>query len=145
MSFTTSSRSVVNASRIRRFSSTSSACSVAAADDRDGQERAGVDAGEVRVAGEAVVAGGVGDDQRLPRPLEVAQHGHRNRVLVARQQPVLPLVAPQQQRTPVAPVIAPSTSATRACSRSMLVSELSACDAARMPRRSIVPVVTVER
>ena len=42
----------------------------------------------------------------------------------------------------MAPVIAPSTSTTRACSRSMLVSELSACDADRMPSRSIVPVVT---
>ena len=45
----------------------------------------------------------------------------------------------------MAPVIAPSTSTTRACSRSMLVSELSACDADRMPSRSIVPVVTVAR
>ena len=43
----------------------------------------------------------------------------------------------------MAPVIAPSTSTTRACSRSMLVSELSACDADRMPSRSSVPVVTV--
>ena len=47
--------------------------------------------------------------------------------------------------TPVAPVIALSTWTTRACSRSMLVSELSACDADRMPSRSIVPVVTAER
>ncbi len=45
----------------------------------------------------------------------------------------------------MAPVIAQSTSTTRACSPSMLVSELSACDADRMPSRSIVPVVTVDR
>ena len=45
----------------------------------------------------------------------------------------------------MAPVIAPSTSTTRACSRSMLVSELSACEADRMPSRSSVPVVTAAR
>ena len=47
--------------------------------------------------------------------------------------------------TPVAPVIAPSTSTTRACSRSMLVCALSACDADRMPSRSRVPVLTAAR
>jgi hypothetical protein len=52
---------------------------------------------------------------------------------------------PSSRCTPVAPVIAPSTWTTRACSRSMLVSELSACDADRMPSRSSIPVVTVER
>ena len=41
--------------------------------------------------------------------------------------------------------MAPSTSTTRACNRSMLVSELSAWEAERMPSRSIVPVVTVAR
>ena len=45
----------------------------------------------------------------------------------------------------MAPVIAESTSTTRVCSRSILVSELSAWDADKMPSRSIVPVVTVER
>ena len=39
----------------------------------------------------------------------------------------------------MAPVIALSTWTTRACSRSMLVSELSACDADRIPSRSTVP------
>jgi hypothetical protein len=34
----------------------------------------------------------------------------------------------------VAPVIVPSTWATRACSRPMLVSELSACEADTIPR-----------
>ena len=45
----------------------------------------------------------------------------------------------------MAPVIALSTWTTRACSRPMLVSELSACDADTMPSRSIVPVVTAAR
>jgi hypothetical protein len=44
----------------------------------------------------------------------------------------------------VAPVIALSTWTTRACSRSMLVSELSACNADTMPTRSMVPLVTDE-
>ena len=42
----------------------------------------------------------------------------------------------------MAPVIAPSTAATRVCSRSMVVSELIAWEAARMPSRSMVPLVT---
>ena len=42
----------------------------------------------------------------------------------------------------MAPVIALSTWTTRACSRPMLVSELSACDADTIPSRSIVPAVT---
>ena len=45
----------------------------------------------------------------------------------------------------MAPVIALSTSTTRACSRPMLVSELSACDAERIPSRSTVPAVTAAR
>ena len=42
----------------------------------------------------------------------------------------------------MAPVIAPSTVATRVCSRSTVVSELIAWEAARMPSRSMVPLVT---
>ena len=81
----------------------------AAADDRDGQHRAGAEAGEVGVAGEAIVADGIAHDQRFARPLDVSQHGHRDRWFVGavsrdgtagaarREQPVLPRVAPQQQ------------------------------------------------
>ena len=43
----------------------------------------------------------------------------------------------------MAPVMAPSTCATRACNPAMLVSELSACDVDRMPSRSMVPVLTL--
>ena len=78
-------------------------------DDRYGRHRAAAEVGEVRVAGEAVVVSGVGDDQRLTGALGVAQHGHRHRVLVAGaadrdggtagdgEQPVALVVAPQQQ------------------------------------------------
>ena len=153
MSLTASSRSAENAPRMRRFSSSSTACSVAAAEDRHGQQRAAVGPGEVRVAGEAVVAGRVRHHQRLTGPLDVAQHRHRHRTgpVAARRRRRAgrgSAAIPGARRstaascTPVAPVIAPSTSTTRACSRSMLVSELSACDAARIPSRSIVPVVT---
>ena len=81
MSLTASSRSVGERVADQAVLEHQQRLQRAAADDRHGQQRAGVDAGEVRVAGEAVVAGGVADDQRFPRPLDVAQHGHRNRVL----------------------------------------------------------------
>jgi hypothetical protein len=55
----------------------------AAAEDRDSQQRAVCDAGEVRVAGEAVVADGIVEDQRFRHPLDVSQHGHRDSGFVA--------------------------------------------------------------
>ena len=83
----------------------------AAAEDGHGQQRAAVEVGEVRVAGEAVVAGGVAHDQQFTHALGVAQHRHRHGgfvpgaadrdgVAVAAgcgQQPVLALGVPQQQ------------------------------------------------
>ena len=56
----------------------------AAAEDGHGQQRAAVEVGEVGVAGEAVVVGGVGDDQRFTGALDVAQHRQRHRVFVRR-------------------------------------------------------------
>ena len=109
MSVTASSRSVVNAPRISRFSSSSTARSVPRLRIGHGQQRAAVQVGEVRVAGEPVVAGGVGHDQRFTGALDVAQHRHRQLVFVAGaadrggaaggcgQQPVVAVVAPQQQ------------------------------------------------
>ena len=75
----------------------------AAGDDRHGQQRARADGREVRVAGEAVVGGGVAHDQRLTGSLHVAQDGHRQRALVTAlagfggYQPRLAVVAPQHQ------------------------------------------------
>ena len=159
MSLTASSRSAVNAPRMRRFSSTSTARSVPRLRTGTASSEQQCDVGEVGVAGEAVICGGVVHDQRLPRPLDVAQHRHRHRAFVAGaadRPTALPLLSGtgssqscrsslhSSRRTPVAPVIAPSTSTTRECSPSTLVSELSACDADRIPSRSMVPVVTAE-
>ena len=94
----------------------------AAAEDGHGQQRAAGDVGEVRVAGEPVVSGGVADDQRFARPLDVAQHRHRHRAFVAGAagRYGAPPGAGSSQScrssshssrwTPVAPVIALSTS-----------------------------------
>jgi hypothetical protein len=65
-----------------------------------GRHRAASEVGEVRVAGKTVVTQRVLDDERLPRPLHVAQHRHRQRLFtvpVSGAEPVLLLVAPQQQ------------------------------------------------
>ena len=109
ISLTASERSAVNAPRMQSVLQQQHRLQPAAAEDRHGQQRAAVEVGEVRVAGEAVVVGGVGDDQRLTGALDVAQHRHRHRVLVAGagdrgsaaggcgQQPVVLVVAPQQQ------------------------------------------------
>ena len=73
------------------------------------EQRAAVQVGEVRVAGEPVITGGVGHDQRFTRALHVAQHRCRQLVLVAGaadrggaagrcgQQPVVVVVVPEQQ------------------------------------------------
>ena len=107
-SLTASSRSVVNAPRISRFPATRRP-QPPPAQDGNGQQRAAVDVGEVRVAREPVITGGIGHDQRLARPLSVAQHRHRHSALVAAaadrdgaaagcgQQPVVPVLAPQRQ------------------------------------------------
>ena len=63
MSLTASSRSAVNAPRSSRFSSSSTARRRAAAEDGHGEQRAAVEVGEVRVAGEPVVT-----RWRRPRP-----------------------------------------------------------------------------
>ena len=113
-----------------------------AAEDGHRQHRTAVDIREVRVAGESVVAGGVVDHQRLAHPLcvyrstdigttcswPVPRSGRCRPVLRAAATPALSLVH-SNSCTPVAPVIVLSTSTTRARSRSMLVSELNACDA----------------
>ena len=94
----------------------------AAAEDRHGQQRAAVGISEVGVAGEPVVTGGVVDDQRFTGPLDVAQHRHRDRAFVAcvagrfgaaagrGQQPACRASSHSSRWTPVAPVIALSTS-----------------------------------
>ena len=78
----------------------------AAAEDGHGQQRAAGGVGEVGVAGEAVVGGGVGHEQGLLGAVDVAQHGHRGGVFAAVDrggaaggggEPVVVLVAPQQQ------------------------------------------------
>jgi hypothetical protein len=53
------------------------------AEDGDREQRTAVQVGEVRVPGEPVITGGIGHDQRFTRALHVAQHRHRQLVLVA--------------------------------------------------------------
>jgi hypothetical protein len=76
-----------------------------AAEDGQGQQRAAGEAGEVRVAGEAVVAGRVVHDQQLARTLHIPEHrcgpvafltGAGGRAVRTRQ-PVLLVLTPQPQ------------------------------------------------
>ena len=81
----------------------------ASGEDGQGQQGAAGEVGEVEVAGDAVVAGGIAHHQRLTQPLGVAQHRHRHRVGVPAtadrdgvtagcgQQLVVLIVAAQQQ------------------------------------------------
>ena len=155
MSLTASSRSVVNAPRMRRFSSSSTARSAprlttgtASTAQHSAAAKYGSRANRSSAAASATTSGspvrctyrsteaGTGSSPpgppagMLPSPSGAAtcqsclQASHSARC------------------TAVARVIAPSTSATRACSPPMLVGELSACDADTMPSRSIVPAVT---
>ena len=153
MSLTASSRSVVNAPRMRRFSSSSTARRRAAAEDGHGQQRAAVEVGEVRVAGEAVVAGGVGHDQRFTGPLDVAQHRHRHCVFVAGaadrrrcRRRVRAAASRAGRRSTAAGARRWRRSSRRAprprgrAAGRCWSRELSACDADRMPSRSSVPV-----
>ena len=155
MRLTASSRPVVNAARIRRFSSASTARSAPRL-KMDGQQRAAIGVSKVRVAGEPVVTGSVGHDQEARGSAGRRERRHRRRAFPAGaaghgaaarcgQQPVLGPASHSSRRTPVAPVIALSAWTTRACSGRMLVSQLSACDADRIPSRSTVPAVTAAR
>jgi len=83
MSLTASSRSTANAPRMRLVFQQQRRLHQAAAEDGYGQQRAAGDPGEVRVAGEPVVAGRVSHDDRLTHPLGVSQHRHRHRGLSA--------------------------------------------------------------
>ena len=108
--------------------------------------------------GEAVITCGVTHDQGFVCPLDVSHDRGRHRALwlatANRKSSPSPFDVGSSQAcrsslhtgrwTSVEPLIALSTSTTRECSRSMLVSELSAPDAERIPSRSIVPVVTVD-